>query len=344
MTAGRATRVTLTDVARSAGVSPSTASRVLHGGAGVTPALSEQVRAAAQALGYSVNHQARSLRRGRDMAIGLVVEDFVIPFFGRIATVVEGLARDHGHGVVIACSGTATSEVAAVSSLLSRNVAGLIVAGGTGKAPEGYLTEVARRIPLVIIDTTGPDPVADTVAVDNTDGGRLATVQLLAHGHREILFVGSGPEATTVAARGRGHERALLDAGIRPREELTLWAGFDTPDVRRAVCSALQEHPEVTAVVSSGARTTPGVLTAMADLGRRDLAFAGMDDLPGAEAFSPPLTVVAQDTDGIAEIATALLFERIDGHPGPPKHVDVPLTLISRGSAEIAPPAVRCPV
>lgn len=335
--------MTLADVARQAGVSPSTASRVLHGGAGVTTGLSDKVRAAADVLGYSVNHHARSLRRGRDMAIGLVVEDFVIPFFGRIATVVERLARDQGHGVVIACSGAATSEVAAVSSLLSRNVAGLIVGGGTGKAPEGYLTEVARQIPLVIIDTTGPDPVADSVGVDNAQGGRLATEQLLAHGHREILFVGSGPAATTVAARRRGHEEALLDVGIRPREELTLWAGFDTPDVRRAVRGALQQHPEVTAVVSSGARTTPGVLTAMADLGRGDLAFVGMDDLPGAEAFSPPLTVVAQDTDGIAEVATGLLFGRIDGQSGPPKHVDVPLALITRGSAEIAPPAVRCP-
>lgn len=336
-----AARTTLTDVAVAAGVSPSTASRVLHGGAGVSPALVSRVQAAAAALGYSVNQQARSLRRGRDMAIGLVVEDFRIPFFGHVATVAEGIARGHGQGVVIACSGTATSEVAAVRSLLSRNVAGLMVAGGTGMAPPGYLSQVAETIPLVIFDTTGPDPVADTVTVDNVEGGRLATAQLLAQGHREVLFVGSGRAATTVAARRVGYLRALQDAGVPAREELTLWAGFLTPDVRVAVQQALQEHPEVTAVFSSGARTTPGVLTAVADLGRRELAFCGMDEVAGAEAFQPPLTVVRQDIDAIAEIATTLLFERVLGYDGPPKHVDVPLSLIVRGSAEVAPPAVH---
>lgn len=337
MGGGAATRVTLTDVARRAGVSVSTASRVLHGGAGVTGGRSGRVVAAADALGYTVNHNARSLRRGRDQAIGLVVEDFAIPFFGRIATQVERDARSRDHGVVIACSGSGASEEHAVASLLSRNVAGLVVGGGTGRAPADFLSGTATRIPLVVLDAAAPDPVADTVTVDNAAGGRIGTAHLLAHGHRDVLFVGSGSAATTVRARRAGYAAALQAVGLPVRDDLTVWAGFTTEQVRPAVRSALEQHPEVTAVFSSGARTTPGTLSAMADLGRRELAFVGMDDVEGAEAFLPPLTVVAQDPAAMARAAVTLLFERIDGHTGPARHVEVGLTFRQRGSGELRP-------
>ena len=330
-------RVTLTDVAVRAGVSISTASRVLHGGAGVTGGKAEKVTAAARALGYSVNHNARSLRRGRDQAIGLVVEDFAIPFFGCIATQVERAARLRDHGVVIACSGSGASEESAVASLLSRNVAGLVVGGGTGRAPADFLSRTAARIPLVVVDAAAPDAVADTVTVDNVAGGRTSTAHLVARGHREVLFVGSGAAATTVQARRQGYAEALEAAGLAVRDDLTVWAGFTTDEVRPAVRAALQQHPEVTGVFSSGARTTPGTLSAMADLGRRDLAFTGMDDVEGAEAFVPALTVVEQDPGAMARAAVALLFERIDGHTGPPRHVEVGLTFRQRGSGELRP-------
>lgn len=330
-------RTTLTDVARHAGVSVSTASRVLHGGAGVAAAKADRVTAAAAALGYSVNHSARSLRRGRDQAVGLVVEDFSIPFFGRIATQVELAARTRDHGVVIACSGSGASEELAVASLLTRNVAGLIVGGGTGRAPADYLSTIASRMPLVVVDAAVPDRVADTVTVDNVAGGRTATAHLLAHGHQDVLFVGSVPAATTVQARLLGHTAALQEADLPVREELVVWAGLATSEVRPAVRAALQQHPDVTSVFSSGARTTPGTLSAMADLGRRHLAFVGMDDVEGAEAFVPALTVVEQDAEAMARCAVALLFERIDGYTGPARHREVGLTFHRRGSGEVRP-------
>ena len=327
-------RTTLADVAGRSGVSPSTASRALHGGAGVSDELAARVRAAAEALGYSVNRQARSLRRGRDEAIGVAVEDFSIPFFGRVVSVVEQAAHERGHGVVIACAGSGRSEEEAVESLLSRGVAGLLVGTGTSGAPQGYLDDVAREVPLVQVDAPGPSPVADSVGIDNAAAGRAVTEHLLARGHERVLFVGSGPAARTVVQRRAGYEQAMRAAGLAPS---AVWLGYDPTQVRERALAALADARGATAVLSAVARTTMGLVSAIAALDRRDLAVVAIDDLAGADAFVPGLTVLEQDVEGLAARATALLFERIDGRTGPPSHVELPLRLIERGSGELLP-------
>jgi LacI family transcriptional regulator len=340
----QASRVTLIDVAAASGVSASTVSRVLHGGAGVRDEVAARVRVTADALGYSVNQQARSLRRGRDEAIGIVVEDFTVPFFGVIVAVAERLARERGYGVVIACAGTgSTSEQPAVRKLVSRNVSGLLISNGAGPAPSSYLPSVAGDLPVVVVDAPRPDAHADTVTVDNAGGARRATEHLLAHGHREVLFVGSALSATTVARRHEGYLEAMRAAGLEPREEYSVWAGHRTEDVRPVIHDALLKLPSATAIFSSGARTTPGVLSAMVALGRRGMGFTGFDDVVAADAFSPGLTVLDQHPDRIGEQAMRLLFERIDGYVGPARHVQVALTLLTRGSGEVPPPAVPAP-
>jgi LacI family transcriptional regulator len=329
-------RATLADVAGRAGVSLSTASRVLNGGAGVREPLAVRVREAAAVLGYSVNRQARSLRRGRHEAIGIAVEDFSIPFFSRLVSVAERAAHERAHGALIACAGSGRSEEEAVESLLSRGVAGLLVATGTGGAPRGYLDEVAREVPLVQVDVAGPSPVADSVGIDNVAAGRIATDHLLAHGHERILFVGSGPAALTVVQRRQGYEQAMRAAGLVPS---SVWLGYDPSKVREQALTALAEAPDTTAALSAVARTTTGLVSAIAALERRDLGLVAIDDLAGADAFVPGLTVLDQDVEGLASQAAALLFERIDGHTGPPVHVELPLRLIERGSGELHPPA-----
>jgi LacI family transcriptional regulator len=333
-----ATRVTLLDVARAADVSASTASRALHGGAGVREELAFRVRAAAESLGYSVNRQARSLRRGRDEAIGLALEDFTIPFFGRIVAVLERAAHSRGYGVVIACAGSGRSEEEAVEPLLSRSVAGLVVATGTAGAPQGYLDAVAREVPVVQVDAAGPSAFSDSVGIDNRGAGRVLTEHLLARGHERILFVGSGQAARTVVERERGYREAVAAAGLAPR---SAWLGYLPAQVPQLAVEALRQQADVTAVLSGVARVTMGLLSAMRALGRGDLAFAAVDDLAGADAFDPGLTVLEQDVETMGAQVAALLFDRIGGWSGPPRHVEVPLQLIERGSGELAPPTAR---
>ncbi|MFP5371182.1 MAG: LacI family DNA-binding transcriptional regulator, partial [Actinomycetes bacterium] len=196
-------RVTLTDVAQAAGVSPSTASRVLNGGAPVAPDLATRVYEAAERLGYRVNTQARSLRTGRDTTIGLVVEDFDIMLFARMASAVAALAAERGVHVVIATFGTGGSEPQAVQALASRNVAGMIVV--EGQAGTGYLESIGRVQPVVLVDAARPHPTIDTVLVDNHGGGRRATECLIRREHSRIAFVGSSPRAKTVRRRYEGY-------------------------------------------------------------------------------------------------------------------------------------------
>ncbi len=328
-----ASRVTLVDVARATGVSASTVSRVLHGGAGVRDEVAARVRQVAEDLGYSVNRQARSLRRGRDEAIGLAVEDFTIPFFGRIVSVVEQAAHERGYGVIISCAGSGRSEAEAVAPLLSRSVAGLVVATGTAGAPQGFLEQVALELPVVQIDAAGPSAVSDAVGIDNELAGRQLTEHVLAHGHRRILFVGSGPAASTVVLRLEGYRAAMAAAGLEPQDA---WLGYVPAETSGRAVAALAEAHDVTAVISGVARTTMGLMSAVKTSGR-DLAVAAVDDLAGADAFDPGLTVLEQDVEGLAASAGDLLFDRIGGYQGPPRHVLADLRLIERGSAERAP-------
>jgi LacI family transcriptional regulator len=327
-------RVTLVDVARAAQVSASTVSRVLHGGAGVRDEVANRVRQVAADLGYSVNRQARSLRRGRDEAIGLAVEDFAIPFFGRIVSVVEQAAHERGYGVIISCAGSGRSEAEAVGPLLSRSVAGLVVATGTAGAPEGYLAQVARELPVVQVDAPTASPVSDAVGIDNVAAGRILAEHVLAYGHRNVLFVGSGYAASTVLLRAKGVRDAMRESGAEAREA---WLGYVPAETTREAVAALTAHPEVTAVISGVSRTTMGLMSAIRQLGRTDLAVAAVDDLAGADAFDPGLTVLEQDVEAIGSIGAELLFGRIDGYEGPPRHIEVELTLLRRGSAERGP-------
>ncbi|MFB9378347.1 LacI family DNA-binding transcriptional regulator [Kineococcus gynurae] len=338
--AGSTSRVRLVDVATAAGTSPSTASRALHGGAGVTDELAARVRQAARELGYSVNRQARSLRRGHDTAIGVVVEDFTIPYFGTIVAQVEQAAHERGFGVVITCAGSGRSEEEAVEPLLSRNVAGLVVATGTAGAPEGFLADLASSMPVVQVDAPLGSPFSDAVGIDNVAAGRRLTEHVLAHGHERVLFVGSGPAASTVELRREGYEQAMRAAGFAP---LSTHLGFLPVETADRAVVALQQYlgdgttPGITAILSGVARVTMGLVSALARLDRRDVAFAAIDDLVGADAFNPPLTVLEQDVETIGARAAQLLFARIEGWDGPPSHEQVPLRMIERGSGELAP-------
>ena len=325
--------VTLIHVARAAGVSPSTASRALHGGARVAPELVDRVRVAAQSLGYRLNPQAKTLRTGRDSTIGLVVEDFNIALFARIASTVAAEARDRGVQVVISTFGTGGAEPPAVEALASRNVAGMIVVeGGAGSE---YLAGIARDRPTVIVDAARAHPTVDTVTVDNHGGAVRATRRLLAHGHSRIAFVGSSARSKTVYRRFEGYVQALTDAGLPVDHDLVLWAGLTRDEALPLLADRLEGWADVTAVFSSVIRVTPALLSALVQKGRRDVEVMAFDDFDLFDVIHPPISALTQDARAIGEEATRMLIDRINGFDGPARHVEVPLELIDRSTAHL---------
>ena len=324
-----ARKSTLMDVAAAAGVSVSTASRVLNGGATVAPDPASRVRQAAEDLGYRPNPQARSLRTGRDSTIGLVVEDFNVKLFASIASEVATVAEARGAHVVIGTSGTAGSEQTGIDALASRNVSGLVVV--EGQAGGDYLATVGRSHPLVVVDAARPHPTIDTVTVDNHGGGRVATERLIGHGHERIAFVGSSPQAKTVHRRYEGYVEALTAAGIPVRPELVAWAGHGVEQATASLRSAVPTWQGVTAAFTSVERTTAGLLTALAENGQRErVEVMCFDDMDLGAVVVPPLSALVQDGLAIGRRAAEMLFDRIDGYTGAARHVEVPLQLVDR--------------
>ncbi len=329
-------RPTIRDVSRLAGVSAKTVSRVVNDDPAVAPNTAERVQAAIRELGFYPNQAARSLRVGRDDAIGLVVENIADPFMAELTSGVDEVAREHGMFVVVTSSGYAPeNERAVVLGLANRSVAGLIITPTSGD--HSYLGQAPVRFPTVFVDRPPIQHDSDTVLVDNEGGAKLATEHLIKHGHRRIAFVGDRLHVYTTRLRYQGFRAALLEAGIPIDEQLIRVDALGAENSTAAMVELLESDARPTAVISANSRSTLGVVRALHLRGATDVAHVSFDDFQGAESLNPPVTAISQAPDRLGRQAAELLFGRIEGDAGPPRRVVLPLKLIVRGSGELPP-------
>ena len=331
------TPATLDDVARLAGVSAKTVSRVVNGEAGVHPETSARVRRAIASLGYRRNDVARNLRKGLSVsAVGLLIEDLGNPFYAILARAVESIARRHGYALVITSSGEEpTHERELLTDLLRRGMDGLlIVAAGHDHR---YLDAALRPgVPAVFLDRPPGGIEADMVGVDNVVGGRMGTRHLLAHGHRRIAFVGDAATVTTSVERLAGYVEALTEAGI-PRDETLIRLnppGIDATQASTRQLLALDRPP--TAFLAQNNRNCVGVMRAMRAMGEVR-ALVGIDDFELADMLYTPVTVVSHDPADMGRTGAELLFARMAGDSRPTQRITIPVRLIERGSGELPP-------
>ncbi|MEB3369424.1 LacI family DNA-binding transcriptional regulator [Saccharopolyspora mangrovi] len=340
----RAGNVTLYDVAAAAGVSPKTVSRVINGAAGVSAATREQVQATIDELNYRPNFHARSLRVGRDEAIGVVLESLSDPFFATMASVIEEQALERGH-VVLASSvgGDPEREHKLVQNLLQRQVSGLIMVPVS--RDQSYLRAAAGQTPVVFVDrpARSADGLGTTVLGDDFGAAAAATEHLLHSGHTEIALIGDRPDVYTTAERIRGYRSALAESRVGVREDLIKTGVSSAAEARRALDELLRSERPPTAVFSSNARCSLGVVPALHARGRPDIAFVSFGDFPMADSLYPAVTVVDQDPAAVARTATQELFKQLDGAPAAEAPLSLPLRLVARGSGEIPLAAVTRP-
>jgi LacI family transcriptional regulator len=329
---------TVRDVSALAGVSPKTVSRVINDDPAVAPATAERVRAAIRDLGFHPNLAARSLRVGRDDAIGVVVEDIGDPFMAELTAAVEMTARERGMFVVVTSAGYAPeNERVVVGGLANRRVAGLIITPTSGD--HSYLSRSPLHFPTVFVDRPPIQYDSDTVLADNESGARMATTHLLAHGHRRIAFVGDRPHIYTTHLRYQGFRGAMVDAGIPVDDQLVRLDAVGTRNSTAAMTQLLDLADGPTAVLSANARTSLGVVRALHERDRTDIAHVSFDDFNAAESLNPPVTAIHQDPQRLGHVAATLLFDRLNGETGPPRRVVLPVHLIIRGSGELHPPS-----
>ena len=332
---GMGNRPTMVDVARVAGVSLKTVSRVVNHEPGVRPETEGRVRDAVEALGYRANDIARNLRRGSPSAtVGLVIEDVRNPFYSGIARAVEQVARRHGYLVIIANSDEdPSSERTAVGTLLGRRVGGLlIVPAGRDHA---YLThEVHLGTPVVFMDRPADSIDADEVLLDNVGGAARATEHLLRHAHRRIGVVGDPPSVPTIAERVAGYQDTLERAGIAVDESLIRVGAHDVRDAEAATRELLALDDPPTAIFATNNRACIGALRALR-AARIPRALVGFDDFELADLLG--VTVVRHDPGEMGRIAAELLFARLNGDERPAQRVVLPTELVARGSGEVRP-------
>ncbi len=328
------------EVAAVAGVSLSTVSRVVNGGAGVREDLAERVRAAVDMLGYRHNLTASTLRRAdrQSATIGLIFEDVSNPFFGSVHRGVEDVARERG---VLTLAGSSDEEAdrerELADAFMARGVDGLIVASAVHD--NAYLLrERAAGLALAFVDRPPRFIDADAVVSDNAGGARVAVEHLIAAGHRRIGFLGDRPDLFTAAERLRGYREALANHDLAEDLELVRHPRFRGVDAYETTCELLDGKDPPTALFAGQNLISVGAVRAVHARGRQhEVAMVSFDDIPLADVVDPGVTVVAQDPHALGRAAAELLFARLDGYDGPTRNIVVPTRLIERGSGELQP-------
>ena len=323
---------TMRQVAERAGVSAKTVSRVMNNDRYVSNEVRRRVEQAIAELKYVPNVLARTFRSGRDAAIGVAIPDISDPFFATLTREVEQIARSRGFAVFIISLGqNGAEERSRVESLLGRQLTGLITTPVS--ADQSYLRPWQDRTTIVFIDRAPAKITADCVVEDDQGGAYEATRHLIEHGHRRVAFIGDSLSTATTARRLEGYRAALADAGLVEDPEIVTLGPTAEAEAGKVAIDLLRLGDPPTALFSSNAWCTIGVIPALQSIGRSDLPLISFGDFPLAAAIQPAPSVIDQDPTSVGRTAATRLFERLD-HPNRrlKRTIVLPVPLITRGS------------
>ncbi|MFC5381742.1 LacI family DNA-binding transcriptional regulator [Aquipuribacter nitratireducens] len=330
MSAGR---VTITDVARTAGVSVATVSKVINGRYGVAAATTERVQQVIDTLGYESSLVARSLRSHRTNVVGILVAEFE-PFSTEILKGASAAIAGTGYELLAySGGGRHGSEVGWEKRYLSR-LSGTLIDGAVLVTPT--VVDPDGGVPVVAIDPhTGPADMP-TVDSDNLAGAVLAVEHLLALGHRRIGHLGGRPDLESSRLRELGYRQALQAAGVTVDPALVRVGGYasDTATGPARELLSLPERP--TALFAANDTSALAAVEVALELGLRvpeDVSVVGFDNVPESALSRPPLTTVAQPMQRMGREAVELLLHLLDGS-GEERatHVRLPTELVARAS------------
>jgi LacI family transcriptional regulator len=334
---------TMRDVARVAGVSAKTVSRVFNEDPHVTSETRDRVRWAMQKLNYVPNMLARSFRVGADAAIGLAVPDIADPFFAAVAGGIEADLVERGMAVVITSlfhggrrAQAAERERSALEALLRRQISGLIVA--CVSADQSYLAPWEARTPMVFVDRAPKGLSGVYVIEDDLGGAREAVTHLARHGHRRVAFLDVTTPVSTTRRRLKGYRSAVAEHGLDAAPGLICIPSESADEAAAGLVQRLRAPDPPTAVFSSNILCTMALVQALHQAERTDIAVVGFGDFPMASALTPAVTVVDQDPARLGRTAVERLLQRIED-PGVEqrRRTVLPVRLIPRGSGELPP-------
>lgn len=337
-----ASRATIADVAREAGVSKATVSRFLnHRDTLLTPDIAARVEVAIAALAYSPSPMAQALKRGRSRLIGLVVADVTNPFSVAVLRGAEKACQEAGYLLMLFNLGNdSRCEAKAIEALMAYQVEGLIL-NTLGQDAGTAANAVRHGKPVVLVDRRHANMQADFVSLDNDGAVRLGAGHLLQAGYRELLYVSepicdvSSRIEREAAFRQFVSSPAAQKAGLQGQ---TVESRENDADALDEALRQLRQRAggRLPGVISSNAVVTLRVVAAVARLGWRfgaEIGLVGFDDTEWSPYVGPGLTTIAQPTNELGRLAASCLIERLKGLDLPPRQMLLEGQLLPRGSS-----------
>jgi len=339
---------TLTDVARHAGVSRATVSRVLNDYPHVRPAVRQAVLAAKKALGYEVNYVAKSLASGKTKTIGLIVADLLNPFYAETAKVIIEVARGRGYNVILCNSDYVPGlQMEHVDLLRQRQVDGIIFGSVSYDDPDVEKL-VTSGYPCMLYNRRLRSGLGHYVVVDNAYATREVTQHLIALGHRRIGFIAGPQEASTAQERLAGFNQAMEQAGLPVEPALIRQGYYKHESALRAAESLLRVSGRPTAIVAGNDQMALSVLQIAGELGievPQMLAVVGIDGVDIGAHYNIQLTTVGHYKQEMAALAATWMIEIIQAPERFARqafqHIIRPTLIIRRTCGAIARPALQ---
>ena len=323
-------RVKMADVARTAGVSVATVSKVVNGRYGVAQTTIDRVQQVIDQLGYEASLGAQSLRSHRTHVLGILVAEFE-PFSTELLKGASAAVASTGYELLAYSGGGRGADVGWERRYLSR-LSGTLIDGAVIVTPT--VVDTSHGVPVVAVDPhTGPSGMP-TVDSDNLAGAVLATEYLLRLGHTRIGFLGGRPDLESARLREDGFRRAMATAGVPVDEDLVRIGGYSQAAALGPAHELLSHEHRPTAVFAANDQSAIAVIDVAHRLGLTvpdDLSVIGFDNVPESALTEPPLTTVRQPLQQMGAEALRLLVDVIDGIDRE-DHVRLPTELVERAS------------
>ncbi len=329
-------RATMADVAREAGVSIMTVSRVVNDKGEISSDTRQRVLDVIGRLGYRPSGIARGLATKRTGSLGLVVPDIANPFFSDMVRGVEDQAYTRGYNVFLCnTEEDPQRELAILESLEEKRVDGLLLA--SSRLEDRELRSALSGFPaVVLINRRLVGNAVGMVLVDDAAAARLATRHLLQSGCTAIGFVVGPRSSRSGGLRVEGYRASMAEAGLDYDPAWMRCCSSDVEGGRESAIDLLSDHPELRGLLCYNDLVAVGALQAAVDVGRHvpdDLCIVGFDDIPLAALVTPPLTTCRGPRYDLGAEATAMLFNRIEGGRQGQSEIVLQPELIIRASA-----------
>lgn len=344
----RARSVTLQDVAKLAGVSIATVSRVINNDSHpVRWDVRQRVQKAVEELDYYPSSLGRNLRSRKSPLVGVIVHDITDAYFSEITRGVEDLASEHGYLVMVCNTDrNASREIGYIRTLRETRVIGIILAGGGLRSEEHQETlarhfQGLRREHIAVVALATQKAPFPCIRTDNVEIGRVITSYLISRGHSRIALVCGPQEIFTSHERLDGYKKALAEHGLSYDPNLVIWSDFTAKGGIRSIRELLGRAVSFTAVAASNDEMATGCLWELKRAGLRvpeQVSLMGANNIPASSFLDPPLTTLDVPMYQMGRRAMELVLHIAQGGNYPEFTEIVPLRLVERDSVSAVRP------